>query len=207
MSEIIAWSIDYGESGYIGGGCLQRPKQPPLKIMTFHFNFASRSFVKSKAKEDTGEQNYEYKTYKNEPSEEYDQPEEDSNSSMVESTIIGSEGSDTIYFGPSEDDSSDSEEDSSEDVIESTIIGSEGSDTIYFGPSEEDNQEAENSEEEQASEGGETALDKFNYFEAEKTTYIDNWNYDAVNWYTKSDQLAVQDALENQIITVEQFGF
>jgi len=92
-------------------------------------------------------------------------------------------------------------------MVESTIIGSEGSDTIYFGPSEEDNQEAENSEEEQASEGGETALDKFNYFEVEKATYIDNWNYDAVNWYTKSDQLAVQEALENQIITVEQFGF
>ena len=56
--------------------------------------------------------------------------EEDSNSTMVESTIISSEGSDTIVFGPSEDESSDSGEESSEDVIESTIIGSK--DPIRF---------------------------------------------------------------------------
>lgn len=206
MSKVIERSIEFEESVYIGGGYLQRPNQSPLKTMSFRFNFASKSPSKTQTKEDFPAQNYAYKAYKNESSEEHEQPEENSIDNISESTILGSEGSDTIYFGPSEEDSSDSEDNAGEDMIESTIVGGEGSDTIFFGPSEEDNQETENSEEEPASEDGKSTLDKISYFEAEKAFYIDSWNYDAVNWYTKSDQLAVQSALENQIIVVETFG-
>ena len=44
-------------------------------------------------------------------------------------------------------------------------------------------------------------------YEAEKANYIDFWNYDAVNWYTKEDQLAVEDALQSQLIIVDSMGF
>jgi hypothetical protein len=49
--------------------------------------------------------------------------------------------------------------------------------------------------------------DRITFYDAEKASYIDSWNYDAVNWYSKSDQLAVQDALENQLIAVDVVGF
>ena len=42
-----------------------------------------------------------------------------------------------------------------------------------------------------------------NTHESELVSYVDDWNYDAVNWYTKDDEIAVKNALENQLIAVD----
>ena len=74
-----------------------------------------------------------------------------------------------------------------------SIIVSEGDDYVYVDSEEEEMEAGEvpepsNSEEEGSGEP-ESTFGKLLPYEVEKSNYLDFWNYDAVNWYTKEDQL------------------
>ncbi|QNJ03675.1 hypothetical protein SynPROSU1_02079 [Synechococcus sp. PROS-U-1] len=177
----------------------------PLKTMTFTFKFSSKAFAGIGTKEDAYQKKYDAKISNKDSGNESDQAEE-------ETSIMGGHGSDMIYFTPGQEDSSEPEDNSAENEAEATIISGDGTDTICFGDEcfgsrDQDNEETESSGEESSNQDTDSGIDRIAFYDAEKASYIDSWNYDAVNWYSKSDQLAVQDALENQLIAVDVVGF
>ena len=177
----------------------------PLQTMTFTFKFSSKAFAGIETKEDDYQKNYDTKISNNDSGNESDQAEE-------EVSIMGSHGSDTIYFTPGQEDSSEPEGNSAENEAEATIVSGDGTDTICFGDEcfgsrDQDNEETQSSGEESSNQDSDSGIDRITFYDAEKASHIDSWNYDAVNWYSKSDRLAVQDALENQLIAVDVVGF
>ena len=124
--------------------------------------------------------------------------------------ISSNSGDDTIVIGSSEDEY----DETNSDITDSPAIGNDdGENTISFGPvgnSEQQVLDGYQNDSEFSDRGGEKfekIINGLQIDEVDAVTYIDNWNYDAVNWYTKSDQLSVQNALENQIIAIDAFGF
>ena len=90
-------------------------------------------------------------------------------------------------------DSERKEEDELEEDHGDSVVVNEGDDYVYVDSEEEDTetgevQESNNSDEENSGESG-TIFGKLHRYEAEKINYLDFWNYDAVNWYGKEDQL------------------
>ena len=173
--------------------------------MTFIFKLSSKAFAGIETKEDSYQKKYDAKISNKNSGNESDQAEE-------EISIMGGHGSDTIYFTPGQEDSSEPEGNSGENEAEATIVSGDGTDTICFGDEcfgsrDQDNDGTESSGEESSSQDADSGIDRITFHDAEKASYIDSWNYDAVNWYSKSDQLAVQDALENQLIAVDVVGF
>ena len=177
--------------------------------MTFTFQFSSKTFTTfTNQKEDSKEQ------YK-EPYTKNDS-ESDSNSSDEEELYFyGDNGTDVIYIDLEEEEADSIESESESDTSteeESRLQGDDGTDTFYLDSAgEETNQEdtgsSNTSEETSESEKGDLIIDGLKHYEAEKSQYIDFWNYDAVNWYTKQDQLSVEDALQSQLIIVDSMGF
>jgi hypothetical protein len=107
---------------------------------------------------------------------EEDELEEDHGDS-----VVVNEGNDYVYVDSEEEDHGDS------------VVVNEGDDYVYVDSEEEDtetgeDQESNNSDEENSGESG-TTFGKLHQYEAEKINYLDFWNYDAVNWYAKEDQL------------------
>ena len=96
---------------------------------------------------------------------------------------------------------------------ECTIDGGSGNDMIWFGPPEEEEEttDRENGETDADSEqspqtGSKLSIqNKFNA--ATKADYIDDWNYDAVNWPTfRKYQIKIERALDTQMISTEIVG-
>ena len=74
-----------------------------------------------------------------------------------------------------------------------SIIVNEGDDYVYVDSEEEEMEAGEvpepSNSEKEASGEPESTYGKLLPYEVEKSNYLDFWNYDAVNWYTKEDQL------------------
>ena len=178
--------------------------------MTFTFQFASKTFTAFDSQKEDSKEQYKDPYTKNDSESDSDTSDED------ELYFYGDNGTDVIYIDSDEEESDANDSGSSEEPLESSeVIGNDGDDTfsVYNGDeaatdqAEMDNmQEASNSNDEEA---GKTdpIINGTSFYEAEKVNYIDFWNYDAVNWYTKEDQLAVEDALQSQLIVVDSMGF
>jgi len=131
--------------------------------------------------------------------------------------FYGDNGTDVLYTDSDEEESGTNDSGSSDEPSESSqvVVDGGGEDSFsYYNGDEADTDQAEmdntqemsNSNDEQAGKI-DPIVNGASLYEAEKANYIDFWNYDAVNWYTKEDQLAVEDALQSQLIIVDSMGF
>ena len=181
-----------------------------LRPMTFTFQFSAKSFTAFDSEKDDSKEQYKELYTKNDSESDGDTADED------ELYFYGDNGTDELYIDSEDEESDANDSGSSEELLESgEVVGNDGEDTfsVYNGGeadtdlAEMDNtQEASNSNDEET---GKTdpIINGVSVYEAEKASYVDFWNYDAVNWYTKEDQLAVEDALQSQLIIVDSMGF
>ena len=142
---------------------------------------------------------------------------EPSNTTTTEEEVYiqGSRGTDQIEFDDPEenetnsDDSEPSNTTTTEEEVD--IQGSRGTDQIEFdfdneGTNQEESDSRDASKETSESGKRDPIITGYSHYEAEKVQYIDFWNYDAVNWYTKEDQLAVEYALQSQLIVADSIN-
>ena len=113
-----------------------------------------------------------------------------------EEILISGNGHDTIYINDGDGGDTINTGDGGD-----TIITSDGNDTIEIndtGDSQNGNEDSSGSTSNQ-----DRAFDFINISDSESVSYIDDWNYDPINWYTREDELAAQNALESQLIVFD----
>ena len=161
-----------------------------LSIMTFTLSFSVKSPTYNITKEESHQKDsdywYEKPGYDSDESDESD----DGYSQYFEQDENDEEGE---YFVLDPEDHTDSEEQSS---------GSDNS----SDQNDLDQFQGENGFSDSEIGKLDPIINGTNVVEVDAATYIDHWNYDAVNWYTKSDMLVMEKTLGGQIIAVDSLG-
>ena len=182
--------------------------------MSFTFQFFFKTFTTFTNQEEDSKEQYKEPFTKND-SESYSNSS-DEDELYFDGDFNGDDGNDVINIDleEEEDDSIESESEPDTNTEEESWLhqGDEGADTFHLDldeeeTSQEDTNSSNASEETHEPAKGDLIIDGLQHYEAEKSQYIDFWNYDAVNWYTKQDQLSVEDALQSQLIIVDPMGF
>ena len=178
-----------------------------LGTMTFTFKFAAKSYSEFQSKEqDNKASSNQYRSSKG------NQNEDD---------FIDSSDNDTLMTGNDEEANNESS-----DINETTIESSNGQDDIrsYSGhdvivgsssaegeptdvQGDANTEEQGHSHSTTSSDPGEARVIFWSDNDNQAMVTIDQWKHDAVNWYTKANQLAVENALQNQAISVDHIGF
>ena len=159
-----------------------------LSIMTFTLSFSVKSPIYKSAKEENYQKDSDY--WYEKPGYESDESD-DGYGQYFEQNESDEEGE---YFVIDPEDYTDSEEQSS------------GSDN-NTDQNDLDEFQGENGFSDSEIGKLDPIINGTNIDEVDAATYIDYWNYDAVNWYTKSDMLATEKTLDGQIIAVDSLVF
>ena len=180
--------------------------------MTFTFHFTSKTFASFDEQKESMKGQYK---------EPYAKNDSESDETGEQDVLIyeGNGGDDFVYIDSEEDgvDGGNDPDQSPEEPLEmSEIVSNENAEDSFViqGGGEVDSGHEVEGNARDAIAGYDDNLWKVDplvdgpsVFELEKAKSIDFWNYDAVNWYTKEDQLAVEDAFQSQLIAVDSIGF